>query len=343
MKLSILLRQKLHGAIVESFADYEELNLATELYLGEHLSEIAPPAAMPVVAMKAIVWAETRGRLPELIDAARQSRPQNDKLLDFSRDAQAAFAAMPAAAGNSSTGVATSRPALERVILKSVEFAHTVQWRANMAACERTVCRVESPVNQGMGTGFLIAPDLLLTNYHVLKDFIETRNEWSSVACRFGYAADTTGKAVSQGEVYTLSDAPLVASSQIDAPNLDYAIVRLSASAGSDVIDGGPRGWLRPWPQPPTDGDPIFIIQHPKAAPLRVTTGAHVGADLARVRYQANTLDGSSGSPCFNANWKLVALHSGAGGSANVGVPIIAISADLAQKGLPDLLAMANA
>jgi V8-like Glu-specific endopeptidase len=339
VNLSIQQRQALHGALVESFADYDELNLATDLYLGDALPGIAPEGPMPIVVMKAIRWAETRGRLPELIDAARQARPQNPALLTFVQNASSAVAAGPAPPP--AAGALPPRPALERVILMSVEFAHTAEWRANMAACERAVCRIESPVSQGIATGFLIGPDLLMTNYHVVPEWIEHGKPWADIACRFGYAADAKGVTRHDGEVYRLAPGPLVASSKQEG-GLDYAILRLERGAGDDPIDGTPRGYLRVGPNTFESGEPIFIIQHPLAAPLRVTTGAYVGGDASRVRYQANTMKGSSGSPCFNANWKLVALHSAAEVSANTGVPMTAILSDLAAKGLSGVVSVAG-
>ena len=58
---------------------------------------------------------------------------------------------------------------------------------------------------------------------------------------------------------------------------------------------------------------PIMIVQHPKAEPLALavdTLGVQsLNANKTRVRYNTNTESGSSGSPCFNINWGLVALH----------------------------------
>ncbi|HEX8435682.1 trypsin-like serine peptidase, partial [Archangium sp.] len=77
-------------------------------------------------------------------------------------------------------------------------------------------------------------------------------------------------------------------------------------------------------------GSPIIIVQHPQGDRLRlaIETNGIIGVNAARTRvtYRTHTLGGSSGSPCFNQDWTLVALHhsGGPGFSApyNEGIPI---------------------
>ena len=58
---------------------------------------------------------------------------------------------------------------------------------------------------------------------------------------------------------------------------------------------------------------PLLIAQHPDGSPLKLALDTEgvtsVNANGTRVRYATNTEGGSSGSPCFNIDWKLVALH----------------------------------
>jgi V8-like Glu-specific endopeptidase len=64
------------------------------------------------------------------------------------------------------------------------------------------------------------------------------------------------------------------------------------------------------------------------------------------VTYRTNTLGGSSGSPCFNADLELIALHHGSDPDFhpahtpeyNEGIPFDTILARLANKGLSGLL-----
>jgi hypothetical protein len=91
----------------------------------------------------------------------------------------------------------------------------------------------------------------------------------------------------------------------------------------------------------------LFILQHPNAEPLKLALDNEaviaVNGNGTRVRYRTNTEGGSSGSPCFSANWELVALHH-AGDPAwvpryNEGVPLPAILRLLEQRGKAAVLA----
>ena len=82
-----------------------------------------------------------------------------------------------------------------------------------------------------------------------------------------------------------------------------------------------------------TDGNPLK---------LAVDTDAVLGTNAAgnRVRYATNTDHGSSGSPVFDIDWKLVALHhlgdpavSSMPAKYNQGIPIAKIRARLERDG----------
>jgi V8-like Glu-specific endopeptidase len=88
---------------------------------------------------------------------------------------------------------------------------------------------------------------------------------------------------------------------------------------------------------------PLMIAQHPdgKSLKLAVDTESVIGvnAGQTRVRYATNTEAGSSGSPVFDLDWNLVALHH-LGDPAydhppsyNQGVPINKIRDRLAISG----------
>src|SRR5262249_24438414 len=59
-------------------------------------------------------------------------------------------------------------------------------------------------------------------------------------------------------------------------------------------------------------GDHIAIIQHPYGEPLQVALrdNSLVYDDESAIEYLTNTDYGSSGSPVFNDNWQVIALHS---------------------------------
>jgi hypothetical protein len=347
MSLTIPQRQKLHAALVSAFPGPDELDLLTQLYLGLPISHMTPVAALPVMVLKLITWAEAHGRILELVEGARNATRNNGELLEFCA-LYHLDATQPPPLSSSPIGrahdAAPPRPELERVVIQAVEFAHVERWRARMEACERTVCRVELPLNQGVGTGFLIAHDMVMTSYHVIKPLIEGRGNWAHLHFRFGYRIDATGTTVYEGQTYAALpklESALVMSDGVDG--LDYAIVQLAEPAGMRTVDGKSgapiRGYLAWHPYELTSGEPIFIIQHPLAAPLRVTSGAFLDETPGRIYYQANTLAGSSGAPCFTSDWKLVALHRSGDERGNEGVLLAAIAADIEQaSGLRDAL-----
>jgi hypothetical protein len=99
---------------------------------------------------------------------------------------------------------------------------------------------------------------------------------------------------------------------------LDFALLRVAgeygnASAGraDQVPDSPARGWIRSVGSTPEAGNPLSILQHPDGAPLKISFGQSAGlnANAARLRYTVNTVGGSSGSPCLNAQLELVGLH----------------------------------
>src|SRR5204863_1924748 len=84
---------------------------------------------------------------------------------------------------------------------------------------------------------------------------------------------------------------------------------------------------------------PLFIIQHPKGEPIKLNLDTNSIIGLVddrrlRVRYATNSEPGSSGSPCFDQNWQLIALHHAGdhefAPQYNEGIPIDAIVRRLA-------------
>jgi V8-like Glu-specific endopeptidase len=365
-KLTAEQRRKLHAALVQAFESYDDLAEVTDLYLNERLANISSPAKMPTVVLRLITWGEARGILDRVIEAARNARPENPELTaaaeaivapggptlaspavtstlaPFAQQVENASAAelrAQVSAPPANADRLAAREALQRKVLESVLLFGAAEWRARMAAREATVCRVEFPTHQGQGTGFLVGPDLVITNHHVLSDFIDDGWDASQICCRFDYQTAADGVKANAGRSVALAAKWLVRYSPTTA--LDYAIVRLAEPVGNEPLDGRPagtsRGWLSPAAQALVAGESIFVLQHPKAAPLKVASGGLVKAEARRVYYLANTLNGSSGSPCFSANWELVALHRAGDELANVGVPFAAIVADVPDADRPAL------
>lgn len=139
---------------------------------------------------------------------------------------------------------------------------------------------------------------------------------------------------------------------------LDYALVRLERPLGREPLDTNPksgatiplRGWVRVPASDPTITPrmPILILQHARTESLKLaldTEGVtQVNVNGTRVRYATNTESGSSGSPCFDLNWGLVALHHYGDPEEhhppewNQGVPISMIRERLRRAGQASVL-----
>lgn len=261
------------------------------------------------------------------------------------------------------TPAASVDAALEQIITSRDNFLDLYTLIGAVYAA-RFVCLLEMPEGTARGTGFLVGPDLLLTNQHVLKD----SSYLATAIAHFDYRKDHTGAAPAGRRIRL--DPSFYHSSP--AEQLDYALVRLAerpvdpspavspflAAQPSLGLPVGQHAYLPLSEDIIRGGDRINILQHPGGDPLKVVlTQNRVVEDMTatRVQYLADTDAGSSGSPVCNQRWEVVALHHSGGpyppprpgdpNSAsrqrfliNEGIPIRAILADLRAKGLADIL-----
>jgi hypothetical protein len=289
-----------------------------------------------------LVQAKADGWLGDLIKAAQADKPKNVRLRKLDELDTAAADTSPA--GKSVEDIV--RPG-------GFEEADPSPWIDTLIAHMARTCRIEHPVNQGIGTGFLVANDLLLTNWHVVRKLILGSAKPTEYVCRFDYSK--SNGVTSAGVTFQLADAKPLSSSPGSAlelgtgtqeptgDELDYALLRLAQSVGSTL---GPTGFKRGWipvsakvPMPPV-GSIVLVLQHPSGDPLKLKIGACRGPNSTgtRMKHDANTASGSSGSPCFDEQLNLIALHcagdpmyDGVHGAAkeNRGVPIGLIVAKL--------------
>jgi hypothetical protein len=296
MKIDGKKRREIREALVEAFPMPNNLRMVTDEVLDVPLQNVTGiNNDMETMAFDLIGWVSARGRLTELVIGAAAVNPDAPKLKTLA--AQFQFAqAVPGE--------------VERINLDGVPFQNVGQWLEMFARLRRRVCRVERqppPNTDGYGTGFLVAPDVAMTNFHVVEPFLTSGAD--KVRMRFDYETGIDGVTVSSGR-----ECPLAGSWRlIDSPvkELDFALVRLAVPAGDDVVAGRKRGTLKPTRHTFQKGHPLIILQHPEAKPLQLAIGSVVDPDATpnRVSYTVNTEPGSSGSPCFTTALDLVALH----------------------------------
>jgi len=171
----------------------------------------------------------------------------------------------------------------------------------------RTVCRVViccSSVEEGFGTGFLVAPGVLMTNLHVLK----TKDYVQDSYVEFNYERGRTGNIIPTRFKLCLSPDPIFN----ELLDMTIAAVESHSVDGKSVED---YGWLKLNPEPGKSfiGEYLTAIQHPRGEPKMVCVRENkllkYSDEWPYVWYQTDTDAGSSGSPVFNNSWDVVALH----------------------------------
>jgi Trypsin-like peptidase domain len=224
-----------------------------------------------------------------------------------------------------------------------------------MSRAGYSVCRVEID-DDPAGTGFLIGPDTVITNYHVVEKVLSGSKFTKPLTCRFDHAKLPSG-GVRQGRVvavlpdcldfsrYAAADDDPEHSAPPTDDELDYALLSLSESVGNQPSPMTPtRGWVSipEATQSLKPGQSLIIIQHPLTAPKLTTRPVRLlSNDGARIIYDAETRPGSSGSPCFSEEYELVALHHRGDPNYSLspvkqGIPISKIRARLLTKALAE-------
>jgi endonuclease G, mitochondrial len=157
-----------------------------------------------------------------------------------------------------------------------------------------------------LGTCWLLAADLLITNHHV----VNARRAGEPPAS----AADFEQQARAASILFDFDDrgmagapAAVLALVGFDA-GLDYALLKI-APTGRAPLRLAPARLQRP----PDKFVPVNVVQHPagqsKCYAIRNNlVSATTATDL---RYFTDTTEGSSGSPVFDDGWQVVGLHRG--------------------------------
>ncbi|MCB0163831.1 MAG: trypsin-like peptidase domain-containing protein [Anaerolineae bacterium] len=188
-----------------------------------------------------------------------------------------------------------------RAIIGPPNFMH-IWWLEKALSAARSVARVR--LNYEMASGFLIAPDIFMTNHHVFH----TADDARSARLEFNYRqADAQGSAITPVDVWECDpDAMFKAD-----PTLDYAIVKVKPKNGQTA--GEVWGVLNPRHGQTVDVDSrVNLIQHPRGEVQQIALRDNLVKAVRKVfiQYLTDTEYGSSGSPVLDDNFNVVALHS---------------------------------
>lgn len=163
----------------------------------------------------------------------------------------------------------------------------------------RAVARIKG-ADGSLGTGFLGTGDLLVTNHHVLR----SREAAAGAIAQFNYQKTVDGRDAEMEEL-RLDPEAFFATSAAD----DCTVVKVTGepSARWGAIELEPA-------RIQVDAR-VNIIQHPGGDQKQLSFFHNLVVFVGdgRVQYLTDTLPGSSGSPVFDKDWKLVALHHSGG------------------------------
>jgi hypothetical protein len=215
------------------------------------------------------------------------------------------------------------KPQLEAIL--GVEGSETFQWWKEGLRRAASVAAVRRQLGGRVGTGFLVRagdlglspPDeaLFLTNFHVVNEAGASPGIRPQQAEIHFEVADNT-------PAYTVKE--IVWSSPSD--RCDACVLRLSQPVtGIDVLplaaelptlDSHPRVYVIGYPG---GRELAFSFQDNELLDHEGPPGGHPPIPgVCRVHYRAPTEGGSSGSPVFNNQWQVIALHHKGG---KVGMP----------------------
>jgi endonuclease G, mitochondrial len=156
----------------------------------------------------------------------------------------------------------------------------------------------------GWGTGFLIAPQVLITNNHVLPS-----QDWAVYSsAQFDYETDLQDRPTGPVD-FALNPQQLFYTS----PELDFTIVAVAARSTDGAQNLEQFGWLPllDTPGKSIEGEWLTIVQHPSGERKQLCVRENRLLKKAEdvLWYSTDTLGGSSGSPVYNNDWFVVALH----------------------------------
>jgi S1-C subfamily serine protease len=194
------------------------------------------------------------------------------------------------------------------------EVTNLIATLNKMVTVAPSICllRVQGLASEFYGTGFRFSKDLILTNHHVLypDDRAATK-----VQVDFDFDVDAGGAST---KVTSLAaDTATIKGEKAD----DWAVIKVE-SMHKDWpalrLDGAPA---------PKVGDFAFILQHPRGQKKRLGFVRNTISDVEDgvIRYLTDTQPGSSGSPVFDPQGRLIALHHAGGRPSQVaGKPPVA-------------------
>ncbi len=244
-----------------------------------------------------------------ILELIQSSQPERDRVRTLIgqkrwRDAEPDKVRSAAYLEKRTQGVAP--PGAEAIVGDTVDL-QPIRFLPMGANVRRAVAYVEvnTPNESKLGSGFLVSPNLFLTNCHVIGDINEARGAQITFDRELGNdgTALPTTTFLLEPEKFAVFSLP---------DQLDYALVAVGR-LNSGVVPLSEFGFcaLSDRPDKHVIGMNVNIVQHPKGwlKMIALRNNNLVYRTDRTLLYETDTEEGSSGSPVFNDDWELVALH----------------------------------
>lgn len=191
----------------------------------------------------------------------------------------------------------------ERVWGDTIDFV-SVAFLERGARTARSVGRIGFQSGKPQGTGVLIGAGLLLTNNHV----IEASDQVPHLIVEFDYEQDLSGvfREVSRFRL----DPDVFVTDPVEG--LDFTIVGVGPRIiGPEPLEAFGYSGLSDARDKHMIGEFANIVQHPNGRHKEVVLRENrlVNRFDDALHYVADTEPGSSGSPVYNSEWRMIALH----------------------------------
>ena len=317
-------RKQLRAALTSGFRNYSVLAIFVSDHFDFRLNEIAPSTATKIASDALIEHFEEGskdGDVSDLILALHKERPRNPEvqklMLRLQGFLQQQLVLDPSTTEDSSLPFDLlelyNDVQLESFLPQRLSYETDVGTLRRGLQLADSVCKVAFTDRATTGTGVLIAPDLVLTNYHVLsKQVIQERSllaeKAKTLVFEFDFVSRETDIPIAP-ETFAIAAAEPIVSCSPPA-QLDYVLLRVEPKIIRLDIKPVP---IRSTARPLSDNEGLNVLQHPEGNVMQASLSAsgvvQVHAGQGRVWYVNRTQGGSSGSPCFNNDWDLVALH----------------------------------
>ena len=214
------------------------------------------------------------------------------------------------------------------------QFLSIKKWYSKLAILQNQICLIEVPTLSSddkyyFATGFLINSNHVLTTYHLIEEYHNYRKRTDSINVepikfRFDYLFNEDKQILHGGILYEsvpndwiIDYSDYTRNYQENIDKLDYCILKIEGEPGLDKsgFQGTPRGWIEIKEKNGEIkiGGTLSILHNPDMQMMKLSINTNSIKELINnesiILHKTNTGKGSSGAPCFDINWNLIAIY----------------------------------